>query len=244
MSNKAINWCTGLAIKPAPKATLFALCDALNEKTGQCNPSATVLAKKTGFQLRSIRRHITLLENEGYIAVNKRVNKFGAHVSNEYQILIGAQEGVTQSHPPSDSLSLSPSDSLSPAIMEPENIKPESNPSIVEGDDNDFEKEFLELWEEWKPFDMSKGNKRTALKIYTKHRQKGVSNEDIKRGCRSYINYCNKANCKTKHVSSWLNQYGWEDEYPDPDDTTPGNAKYKRQGGLSFKEIIDAAREA
>lgn len=71
----------------------------------------------------------------------------------------------------------------------------------------DFEK----LWAAWRPFEMDKGNKSTANKSYAKARAT-AEHQEIASGAETYLNRCHKLESKTKHLVTWLNQKGWEDE--------------------------------
>jgi hypothetical protein len=83
---------------------------------------------------------------------------------------------------------------------------------------------FVALWSSWKPFEMVKGSKASALKSYTKA-LKAAPPEKILNAAIAYCRQCAKLQTKTKHVTTWLNQRGWEDDYG----TTGGN----REGGYS-----------
>lgn len=73
--------------------------------------------------------------------------------------------------------------------------------------------EFDELWNLYEPIEMTKGNKKKAQSAYATKIEKGASHEEIIRGLKQYIEYCQATNCRTKHVSTWINQEGWKDEY-------------------------------
>jgi uncharacterized protein YdaU (DUF1376 family) len=93
--------------------------------------------------------------------------------------------------------------------------KPKPKPYILSKDNiphNPHENEFDKLWLSWKPYEMAKGNKKTALQKY-KIIRKGLDYETIRDGVARYIDYCHATQCKTKHVTTWLNQNGWDDDY-------------------------------
>lgn len=96
--------------------------------------------------------------------------------------------------------------------------KPKPKPNILSKDNippNPHEKEFDELWLLWTPYEMAKGNKKTALQKY-KIARKDLDYETIRDGVSRYIEYCHATQCKTKHLSTWLNQGGWDDDYTIP----------------------------
>jgi hypothetical protein len=86
----------------------------------------------------------------------------------------------------------------------------------VKEEKHNYENEFDKLWLSWKPYEMAKGNKKTALQKY-KIIRKGLDYETIRDGVARYIDYCHATQCKTKHVTTWLNQNGWDDDYTIPD---------------------------
>lgn len=79
----------------------------------------------------------------------------------------------------------------------------------------EFSGDFEELWRVWKPYDMIKGNKLPAIKSYSKIRKSGVKAQSILTGAISYCTECTRRQSKTQHVSTWLNQRGWESP-PEP----------------------------
>lgn len=98
---------------------------------------------------------------------------------------------------------------------------------------NTHQIEFENLWNEYKPYDMAKGNKKSALKSYLKAR-KGTDYETVIRGITRYIEYCHSTKCKTKHVSTWINQCGWADEYDIP--------TFKNEKPSYFDQLASASR--
>lgn len=70
---------------------------------------------------------------------------------------------------------------------------------------------FERLWNDWKPFDMTKGAKGKALISYQKA-IKETDHETIYRSAVIYIENCHKLRSKTKHLVSWLNGRCYNDE--------------------------------
>lgn len=79
-----------------------------------------------------------------------------------------------------------------------------------------FSPAFLLLWSAWKTFEMEKGSKFAAAKSYEKVTASGISPEVILAAAQAYCSRCMKFQSKTKHVSTWLNQRGWEDDNSPP----------------------------
>jgi uncharacterized protein YdaU (DUF1376 family) len=78
-----------------------------------------------------------------------------------------------------------------------------------------FAQDFENFWSQWRPYDIDKGSKSAAKKSYLKIRRE-IEHEAIIRGAVAYAGYCHAKQQRTKHAVTWLNQHGWEDEYPDP----------------------------
>lgn len=57
------------------KFILLCLADYADNKTGECYPSLTTIAKKTGFGIRTVKYKIQKLESFGYIKI-KSGNSF------------------------------------------------------------------------------------------------------------------------------------------------------------------------
>lgn len=78
----------------------------------------------------------------------------------------------------------------------------------------ELDAEFERLWLSYRPFEMDKGPKQIAKKSFIKAR-KETENAAIISGCENYLKFCHNSRIKTKHLATWLNQRGWEGEYPD-----------------------------
>ena len=75
-----------------------------------------------------------------------------------------------------------------------------------------------EFWNEYKPVKtrdglVAKGSKKVAEKKYKQLLAKGVKPEDILRGLRAYLAYCQNNGRLTCGVSVFLNQERWKDDY-------------------------------
>lgn len=69
---------------------------------------------------------------------------------------------------------------------------------------------FEKFWSHWRPFEMVKGGKPPAQKSYAKVIASGVSSEILLTAADRYCRNCHHLRTKTQHVSTWLNQRGWE----------------------------------
>ncbi len=86
----------------------------------------------------------------------------------------------------------------------------------------------MKLWVKWRPFDMSKGNKRQAFKVYQKVMATGVTLQTVGNAAMRYCDNSERRQVKTQHLSTWLNQRGWEQEeepaWKDPMNRMPSPA--------------------
>lgn len=87
-------------------------------------------------------------------------------------------------------------------------------PAMGASNDSGFEA----FWEAWVPYEMSKGGKQPALKAWTRHVVGSVPPETMLAQAAAYCALARRLNSKTKHVATWLNARGWEDDYGPPID--------------------------
>lgn len=103
------------------------------------------------------------------------------------------------------------------------------------------EEGFEEFWIGWRPFDMPKGNKKTAHQNYQRAR-KDTDHETVIAGRDRYLDHCHRTACKTLHASTWLYRRGWEDDYSVP--VTPGGTAHRGQKPAYSDTVLDAAQSA
>lgn len=72
--------------------------------------------------------------------------------------------------------------------------------------------DFERLWNTWSPYDMDKGSKFKARQSYEKS-IKNCDAEMIINQATLYCKQCLASQTKTKHLSTWLNQQGYNDIY-------------------------------
>ena len=78
------------------------------------------------------------------------------------------------------------------------------------------------FWESYTPvkasdgYVVAKGSKKVSFEKYSKVIKLGVKPEDILKGLKSYIDFCQKNNRLTCGVPVFLNQERWKDEYNAP----------------------------
>jgi len=78
--------------------------------------------------------------------------------------------------------------------------------------ETDYTPAFEELWLIY-PALAAKGAKNKAKEKYIKLIKKGISHEEIIRGTERYRDFCQATDCFNKHVTTWLNQSGWTEEW-------------------------------
>ena len=87
MSAKATFWAWSLrGLTSSQKLTLLCLSDNHNQSTGQCNPSISFIADKTGLDRKTVMRALDDLEIKGFLKQYKKfglTNNFYLHTSTE-----------------------------------------------------------------------------------------------------------------------------------------------------------------
>ena len=99
MSIRAINWAVGvfevIDIPSPERLILLLICRHHQDKTGECYPSYDTLAQQSGYNRRTVIRHVKSLKSSGLIAVKKRRSK-GHQESNQF-VLFGSFKSHNQS---------------------------------------------------------------------------------------------------------------------------------------------------
>lgn len=104
--------------------------------------------------------------------------------------------------------------SPTPPLIEDTNVSSPPTPKPKISYDEDFE----DFWKGWVPYDMDKGSKEKAKKVYEKSR-KEVTHEIIIGKRDQYLAECHRHQRRTTHASTWLNptgNRGWADDYSTP----------------------------
>lgn len=90
-------------------------------------------------------------------------------------------------------------------------IKKESTPIVPKTPSSwTYTEDFERLWNSWRPFEMSKGGKGESSKSYAKAISSGASSSVLEKAAIAYCRNCERLKSKTQHLSTWLNQRGWE----------------------------------
>lgn len=132
-----------------------------------------------------------------------------------------------------------------PDTVLPYTVLPTSNKTDSNKTDNNkyygdcIESNFETLWINYKPVEMSKGSKQSAKKSYLKALSKNTHDE-IMDGTGKYIRCCHAMKTKTKHLSTFLNQEGFNDEWEYQ--PTKGKQHGKSSIGQQGNELLERIR--
>lgn len=85
MAIEFISWALEQDLPTGQKFVLVALCNRADHN-GECFPSQSDLAKQTGQNVRSVRRHIEWLCERGFIEKKQRRRKNGSYTSDYFTI--------------------------------------------------------------------------------------------------------------------------------------------------------------
>ncbi len=93
----ALIWAANVkGLKPAAKIVLIQLADFHNKETGQCNPSAQRLADECEMGRATLFRHMTTLEDFGFVTRHARGDGDGGRGSNQYELHLDITLGRTR----------------------------------------------------------------------------------------------------------------------------------------------------
>lgn len=206
----------------ANEKLLYGEISALSNKLGYCYAQNTYFAELYSVDKRSIQRWIENLVNRGYIIVDVERDDNNAVVKRTIHL-------VTKTSPPHDKNVTTPGDKN----VTHNNINNNNTRNKPLRDINNTDVLFTslppkgagagdaaweEFWNEYKPVKtrdglVAKGSKKVAEKKYKQLLAKGVKPEDILRGLRAYLAYCQNNGRLTCGVSVFLNQERWKDDY-------------------------------
>lgn len=189
-----LNTCTELHI--STKATLIALANHADPDGTHVFPSLARLARYGECDIRTIRRHLRILEAEGWI---ETVSEARQHRPTEYRLRadklspLGFAREDTGDSSDRTPVSLQTGHSSVPLPV----IDPSVEPSLSE---------FAAFW---KIYPRHQG-RATAVKAYAKARKK-VSAEELLAAAQRYRDDPNREDGFTLHGATWLNQERWQD---------------------------------
>jgi biotin operon repressor len=87
MSLDLMSWAFKQNIEPGPKLVLLALADHANGQTGLCIPGQKLLAEQCSMSVRTVQRHIQVLEDSGLLRREARMRGQGrGRTSDRYYL--------------------------------------------------------------------------------------------------------------------------------------------------------------
>lgn len=206
----------------ANEKLLYSEISALTNKVGYCYATNTYFADLYNVDKRTIQRWIENLAHKGYIIVDVERDEKNAVVKRIIHL-------VTKLSPPHDKNVTTPGDKNVTTYNNINNInniplRDINNTDVLftslppKGAGDDLQKHWEKFWTEYIPVKtkdgiVSKGSKKLAEKKYKQLLSKGVKPEDILRGLRAYLSYCQNNGRLTCGVAVFLNQERWKDDY-------------------------------
>lgn len=111
------------------------------------------------------------------------------------------------------------------------------------------------FWESYTPvkasdgYVVAKGSKKVSFEKYSRIIKSGVKPEDILKGLKAYIDFCQRYNRLTCGVPVFLNQERWKDEYNTPTviaQTPPPRMSFKEmkeyQNNIEIQKILNGEK--
>lgn len=234
MSVQAIGWALSQDIPTASKFVLVALANYANDK-GECWPSQETIARNTSMTDRTVRTHLKLLEDRGYISRQKRRREDGFQNSDMITIIAFSSRKdipVTKSsrklttEPAGNSLPNQPENDCKTSRKEiPGNrqlepsIEPSKEPSSSSAPSGTaYPDEFEAIWQ---PLNSNKAYHKTPLgnkaEAFRDWKQAGMpSAETLLPVWRDYLAQCRESDTNTKNLCRWIKYRGWEQDYGPP----------------------------
>lgn len=219
-------------LSPHSKLIFLAILDFRNRKDGMCFPSMDTISTKVGMCRNTVASCIKEIQDEGFFVV-KKVRPRGAKFSvNSYVFNFQCspdEQSNEQSNEQTLDKSVEQSNERAQFEHKPiEPIEPIKEKCKKEKIDPECQKMFDELWDAWEPFEMVKGSKQKALQSFLKLNGK-EDPEKIIRSAKRYCAECERLKIKTKHLVTWINQEGWNDEQDKPKVSYASIDEWKRR---------------
>lgn len=206
----------------ANEKLLYGEISALCNKFGYCYATSSYFAELYNVDIRTVRRWIEHLVQRGYIKseINRddvQQRKITLVTGADKNVLgvgqkcpRGADKNVLQNNINKNNTRNKPLRDINNTDVLFTSLPPKG----AGAGDAAWE----EFWNEYKPVKtrdglVAKGSKKVAEKKYKQLLAKGVRPEDILRGLRAYLAYCQNNGRLTCGVSVFLNQERWKDDY-------------------------------
>ena len=109
MSIRMISAAIDLDLSPSDKLILILLANNANDETGDCFPSQSYLAKRSGLSLGHVNRVLKRLKSEGFVDIIPQYRDDGGRRSNRYRLYMNVIGGhITVEHTPCDQVTQEP----------------------------------------------------------------------------------------------------------------------------------------
>ena len=183
-------------------------------KRGEFITSLPILANETGLSLKNVRTALTKLKSTGELAGNS-TNKYTViSITNydQYQT-DGRQNGRQEAGKGQASGRQRATTNKRNKENKRNNLKEIEEKKVNQKKEEKEKNDFETFWSTYGRI----GNKQQAIKSYERAIKGGVSYDQIIEGLEKYQAQCRANGTEhrfIKHASTWLNNYGWEDEYP------------------------------
>ena len=205
----------------ANEKLLYGEISALATKHGYCYATSSYFAELYNVDMRTIRRWIEKLTQRGYIYTE--IERTDTQQRKIY--IVGPDKnvrGVGQKCPGGPDKNVRQNNINNNINNNPlrdinkTDVLFTSLPPKGAGDAN--QEHWEKFWTEYVPVKtkdgiVSKGSKKLAEKKYKQLLSKGVKPDDILRGLRAYLSYCQNNGRLTCGVAVFLNQERWKDDY-------------------------------
>lgn len=207
----------------ANEKLLYGEISALCNKFGYCYATSSYFAELYNVDIRTIRRWIERLAQRGYII--SEINRDDVQ-QRKITLVTGADKnvrGVGQKCPGGADKNvlqnnINNNNTRNIPLRDINNTDVLFTSLPPKGAGDDLQKHWEKFWTEYIPVKtkdgiVSKGSKKLAEKKYKQLLSKGVKPEDILRGLRAYLSYCQNNGRLTCGVAVFLNQERWKDDY-------------------------------
>jgi DNA-binding transcriptional ArsR family regulator len=222
MSVQALSWAFKQPIEHGPKFVLVALANYASED-GECWPSQATIARMTGMDPRTVRRHLADLEQGGYLVRSERKNPDGGRATDIYRLTPPGQHdqgGVRAACPGG-------------AGVVPANTKEDTKEQTTKGEAGKGKPARPPKWWEsdplypqfqqaWTSLPERRGgdDKGAAFKAYRARLKEGVAHEEMLAGAQAYAIHCDETGkTETEFVMQGRTFFGparrWEAYLPE-----------------------------
>lgn len=135
MSIRASKWAWMQPVSGTCKLVLLVLADCHNQKTGQCNPSVSTIARMVGKTETPVKQALRQLFKDGYFLKSKRTFN-GRQSSNQYELQFDfCVVDPADTSPPKKTHFSPPKVSKSAPPNKNRNIEPETSPHFAENEE-------------------------------------------------------------------------------------------------------------